>query len=212
MTFDEDLRKCVGAMLHGTGDEKIGKIGQLYLDDTTGRPEWATVATGLFGRRESFVPLENAWQTEDGVFVPFSKDQIKGAPSVEPDHGHITPEEEQELDEYYRRSRETAESDTSDASESERDSDTETAVGSQANRGRRSTDRTDSADGTSTDSDDSDDAAAVAAGTGAASGSGEQSRSSGEPRLRRWVETEYESVEVPVQRERVAFEDDPDRT
>ncbi|MET4096300.1 PRC-barrel domain-containing protein, partial [Arthrobacter sp. UYCu712] len=41
--------------------EKIGGIGQVYLDDDTDKPSWVTVKTGLFGLRESFVPLEGAW-------------------------------------------------------------------------------------------------------------------------------------------------------
>jgi len=41
-----------------TGGEKIGSIGQIYLDDSTNEPQWVTVKTGLFGSSESFVPLD----------------------------------------------------------------------------------------------------------------------------------------------------------
>jgi len=37
--------------------EKLGGIGQIYVDDQSGEPEWVTVKTGLFGTAESFVPL-----------------------------------------------------------------------------------------------------------------------------------------------------------
>ena len=32
---------------------KIGEIGQVYLDDASGQPAWVTVKTGLFGRNET---------------------------------------------------------------------------------------------------------------------------------------------------------------
>lgn len=37
---------------------KIGEIGQVYLDDASGQPAWVTVKTGLFGRNETFVPFK----------------------------------------------------------------------------------------------------------------------------------------------------------
>ncbi|MFD1212495.1 PRC-barrel domain-containing protein, partial [Arthrobacter sp. GCM10027362] len=39
---------------------KIGSLGELYLDDRTNEPNWATVRTGLFGMSETFVPLDAA--------------------------------------------------------------------------------------------------------------------------------------------------------
>ena len=43
--------------------DKIGKIEEIYLDADTGEPEWALVHTGLFGTKQTFVPLRDA--TED---------------------------------------------------------------------------------------------------------------------------------------------------
>ena len=40
--------------------DKIGRVGQLYVDDTTGDPSWVTAKTGLFGTSASFVPLQGA--------------------------------------------------------------------------------------------------------------------------------------------------------
>jgi len=39
----------------------------------------ATVQTGLFGTKESFVPLAQADLTDDGLSVPYTKDQVKDA-------------------------------------------------------------------------------------------------------------------------------------
>jgi len=194
MTFDLDVepRELMGATLYGPGKEKIGTIGQVYLDDMTRRPEWATVSTGLFGRRESFVPLDDAERTDDGVVVPFDKDTIKDAPNVEPDLGHISPEEEAKLDEYYQRraSRSSADTET----DTDRDDDDD-VVYEQYENGGRDREEDDLLLGTQSSSGSAEEAG-FAGGTG------------GEPRLRRWVETDYESVEVPVRRERVALGDE----
>jgi len=38
----------------------VGVITGLYVDDATGRPEWAAVKSGLFSHRVTFVPLAQA--------------------------------------------------------------------------------------------------------------------------------------------------------
>jgi hypothetical protein len=51
---------------------KIGTLVDIHLDDGTGRPEWATVTTGLFGARQSFVPLAEAEDLGDSVRMPYA--------------------------------------------------------------------------------------------------------------------------------------------
>jgi PRC-barrel domain len=34
----------------------VGVITDLYVDQATGRPEWAGIRSGLFSHRETFVP------------------------------------------------------------------------------------------------------------------------------------------------------------
>ncbi|WP_086819003.1 DUF2382 domain-containing protein [Allokutzneria sp. NRRL B-24872] len=81
--------------------EKIGKVGQVYMDDQTGQPVWVTVRTGLFGMKESFVPLNQAHVNGDAVHVHVSKDQVKDAPRMDADGGHMSRDEEQQLYRYY---------------------------------------------------------------------------------------------------------------
>lgn len=100
MTQDELARMYHANVIDETG-EKVGGVGQIYLDDQSERPTWATVKTGLFGTRETFVPLAGASTQGDDLRVPYTKDFIKDAPSVDAD-GHISPEEEAELYRYYR--------------------------------------------------------------------------------------------------------------
>src|SRR5215204_650279 len=84
----------------GRGGEKIGGIGEIYLDDVTGEPEWVSVNTGLFGVSESFVPLQTARIEGNDIQVDYDKELVKDAPRVSTD-GHLTPEEEQRLYDYY---------------------------------------------------------------------------------------------------------------
>lgn len=84
----------------GPDGDKIGGIGQIYLDDSTGQPAWVTAKTGLFGTSESFVPLEGANVSGDDIQVAYAKDQVKGAPRID-DDGKLSPEEEETLYNYY---------------------------------------------------------------------------------------------------------------
>ncbi|MGA4850261.1 DUF2382 domain-containing protein [Streptomyces sp. G5(2025)] len=80
--------------------EKIGSIERVYLDDRTGRPEWVTVKTGLFGMKESFVPLAGARLRGDDLHVTATKEAVKEAPRVDADQ-HLDPGQEHELYAHY---------------------------------------------------------------------------------------------------------------
>ena len=100
MALDRDiLPTLVGKTLRGA-DGDLGRISELYTDDESGDPTFATVDTGLFGGRSSFVPLAGATASGGDVTVPYDTDKVKNAPSVA-DDGHISPEEEERLYEYY---------------------------------------------------------------------------------------------------------------
>src|SRR5918995_5779634 len=98
---ENEIRQVIGSTLYSHDEEKIGSIGQLFLDDNTGQPEFLTVNTGFFGTNESFVPASGATLTSDRVVVPFSRDKVKDAPNVSVDNGHIDEAQERELYEYY---------------------------------------------------------------------------------------------------------------
>ncbi|MGV2915137.1 DUF2382 domain-containing protein [Streptomyces alfalfae] len=84
--------------------EKIGSIERVYLDDRSGRPEWVTVKTGLFGMKESFVPLSGARLQQDALHVSCTKEAVKEAPRVDADQ-HLEPGQEHELYAHYGLSR-----------------------------------------------------------------------------------------------------------
>ena len=88
-----------GTVVDQNGD-KIGSVGQIYLDDVTDQPTWVTVNTGLFGNKESFIPLNGADISGSEIRVPYTKDFVKDAPNVD-DDGHIGEAEQDELYRYY---------------------------------------------------------------------------------------------------------------
>jgi uncharacterized protein (TIGR02271 family) len=96
----QDLLAEGGTVVSEDGS-KIGSVGQVFLDDRTGEPEWITVKTGMFGGAESFVPLSSATIQGDEVRVPFDKDTVKGAPRVNDSDGHVSDAQEDELFRYY---------------------------------------------------------------------------------------------------------------
>ncbi|WP_055587211.1 DUF2382 domain-containing protein [Peterkaempfera griseoplana] len=81
---------------------KIGEAKHVFLDDASGRPEWVSVRTGLFGTSESFVPIHDATLVEDHLQVAYPKEKIKDAPAVDVDAGgHLSESEEHRLYDYY---------------------------------------------------------------------------------------------------------------
>src|SRR3712207_6685320 len=100
MIGTDTISRVIGQDVYDEAGQKIGSASEVYLDDETGQPEWLTVRTGLFGTKESFVPIRDADLTNDGVRVPVSKDRVKDAPKIDTD-GHLSPQEEEELYRYY---------------------------------------------------------------------------------------------------------------
>ncbi|MDA0171416.1 PRC and DUF2382 domain-containing protein [Solirubrobacter taibaiensis] len=101
-TTNNDILSWRGQDLLDSSGDKIGKIEEIYLDADTDAPEWALVTTGMFGTKQSFVPIEGATTSDDGISVPFEKATVKDAPKIEPD-GALSPQEEDELYRHYGR-------------------------------------------------------------------------------------------------------------
>ena len=191
-TTTNDHGRFIGQTLYGSGDEKVGKIGQVFLDDETGRPEFLTVNTGLFGMNESFVPAADAEVTGDGVRVPFTKDQVKDAPNVDTNSGHLDQAEERRLYEHYG------------LTYTERTSDSGLPAGGTGLAGG-TTGHVES-EGHDTSGPNTDEAMTrseerLDVGT--------TQEEAGRVRLRKYVTTEQETVTVPVKKERAVLETEP---
>jgi uncharacterized protein (TIGR02271 family) len=101
MTFkNADLERLTDGHLLGADGDKIGRIADVFVDKASGQPEWVLVHTGLFGTRESFVPIAEATERDGDIVVPYDKATVKGAPNVDAD-GELSEEEERELYRYY---------------------------------------------------------------------------------------------------------------
>ncbi|MBV9817834.1 MAG: DUF2382 domain-containing protein [Solirubrobacterales bacterium] len=95
-----DAYQWHGRTMFDSAGEKIGKIDEIYEDPETGKAEWATVNTGLFGTKSNFVPLAGATTSGEDVRAHVTKAQVKDAPGVEA-AGELSEQEEQHLFEHY---------------------------------------------------------------------------------------------------------------
>lgn len=95
-----DINKLNNATVFDRDGDKIGTVGSVYVKDQTEQPSFVTVKTGLFGTKETFVPVDAAKETADGLQVPYTKAFVKDAPNVDAD-GHISETEEDEIYRYY---------------------------------------------------------------------------------------------------------------
>jgi uncharacterized protein (TIGR02271 family) len=178
-------------MVDPAGD-KLGTIDAIYVDDETGQPEWATVASGLFAAKTAFVPLAQAQATGDSVQVPYDKQQVKNAPTMRAE-GQLSQDDEAELYRHYG------------LDYSEHRSDSGLPAGERDRDGVYD-DVQDTAVGRDTSGPTTDDAMTrseeeLQVGT--------ETRERGRARLRKHVVTEQQTVTVPVQREEVRVEREP---
>ena len=89
-----------GKVVTASGD-KIGSIGQIYLDDQTGEPTFVAANTGLLGTSQSLIPLRDATIRDGDVVVGYDKDMVTNAPPLEDDEGSLSRGQEEKLYDYY---------------------------------------------------------------------------------------------------------------
>ena len=100
MTTTEELQNMEGQTAVDVNGAKLGKIGQIYVDDQTSQPLWVTISTGMFGTKQSFAPLYGSRSDGGDLQLAVTKDMVSGAPGVEAD-GHIEDSENEALYTYY---------------------------------------------------------------------------------------------------------------
>ncbi len=193
MTTPQDVQQFIGRTAVDREGSKVGKIGEVYLDEQTGLPLWITVATGMFGTWQSFAPLSGSRFDGDQVTLAVSKDLIKDAPSID-DDGQIDASEQETLYRHYADylgAGQTSYTDGSQAGHAEGD---ELAGHTAAVHGRDTSGPT--ADHAMTRSEEQ-----LRIGTETIEG--------GRARLRKYVVTENVSTTVPVSHEEVRLEREP---
>ena len=185
MISSNDISRIEGSTLYDNDGDKVGKVGQLYLDDQTGEPTWVTVSTGFFGSSETFVPVEGARLDGDDLRVAYDKDKIKGAPRIDADQ-HLSETEEAELYRYYGLQYGGTGYETGVADH--------TTTGTTGTTGTTNTTTTDDASVTLSEERMTVDT---------------EAREAGRARLRKYTTTETETVSVPVTKEKLVVERNP---
>jgi stress response protein YsnF len=176
--------------------DKIGTFDELYLDESD-RPAWAAVTTGLFGMRQTFVPLSEARADGDVLQVPFGKEMVKDAPNVDPDT-QLDPEEEALLYRHYGlRGGDDDDADEAAAPATATDEPIDEPAADAEPRTEAAAE--DGADDDGVEMVRSEEEVSV----------GTRRRVSGKARLKKYVVTEHVQKVVPVQREEVRVEFEP---
>ena len=170
--------------------DKIGSVGQVYVNDQSGQPDWITVKAGLFGNKEKFAPLEGSRFDGDNLVLPFDKSVVKDAPHVV-DAAHLDVDESAELYTYYQGQRSGG-----GTTVTGRQTETRTETRSDTVRGA----------GHDTSGPDTDDAITRSEER---LNVGTQRVEAGRARLRKHVVTEQQTVNVPVSHEEVRIEREP---
>ncbi len=214
-----------GQDLRDNDGGKIGSIEEIYLDTQTGEPEWALVHTGLFGTKQTFVPIRDASEADGSLQVPFEKSRVKDAPKVDPD-GQLSQKEEADLYRHYGMSYSESDSDSGlgeqrGGADTRADGDSST-TGDTSSRGLTGSGDDRSSDDVRADTADSfDGAPAVGADVSGPETDnamtrseeelsvGTREREAGRARLRKYVVTEQVEQTVPVRREEIRLEREP---
>lgn len=187
MTITPDMVKDLrGTEVYDRDDEKIGKVGEVYVDNANGEPKWVTVNTGMFGTKETFVPLDGAKQGRDGLHVAPAKKTIKDAPRSSDGTGELSEHGERELyDHYGLQSPAGTDARRGDADARRRDAGRDKGRDERADQGMTLNEERLNV--------------------------GKETVETGTVRLRKYVVTENQTVEVPVSHEEVRLEREPVR-
>lgn len=220
MITKNDIETLPGTSVIDSDGAKVGDVGQVYVSDDGSEPLFVTVKTGLFGTKQSFIPVQGATMTQDGLQVGFDKQVIKDAPRIDADQ-QISEDEQSTLFDYYEqrsggRDGSTTRTDRTDRSDRTDRTDTvgtdrrDTVTGSGVGTtGATGTARGDDARGTvghDTSGPTTDDAMTLSEER---LKTGTQRVEAGRARLRKHIVTEQKTVTVPVSHDEVRLEREP---
>lgn len=202
----EDLANATAFDVDG---DKVGGVQDVYVNDTSGQPDFVSVNHGLFGAGTSIVPLRGHTLRDGELHLAFPKDRIEDAPDLD-ENGHLTTDDQDAFYRHYGLT-ETKDVTTYDTGRHAAAGAAGAGAAGAAGAGAAAGERRDIKDV------ETDAAAADAAATDkdAIIRSEEQLNvekdrvESGQVRLRKYVVNETETVEVPVEREEVRVVREP---
>lgn len=95
----DEVEAWAGYRLDDIGGGSVGKVEGAHVDAETGRPEWLLSRMGRFGHH-CLVPARDAVAGVGHIWVPYTRDQIRRAPKIEP-RSDLEREAELELLTFY---------------------------------------------------------------------------------------------------------------
>lgn len=212
----KNIKDLFNATAYDKTGDKLGSVKEVFVDEQSGQPTFVEVNHGLFGMSSSLVPLRGHDFTGEELKLAFSKDRIENAPDFDSDKP-LTSEVQADIFKHYNLENAqdvTTYRDERDERAGAAGAGVAGAGVAGAGAGAHAKDETAATDRIDTDR-------ATATGNGVSNNEGEVIRSeerldvnkervaTGEARLRKYVVTDTETVEVPVEREEVRVERTP---
>jgi hypothetical protein len=93
------VKAWTGYRLDEIGGGNVGKIEGAFVDAASEEPEWLIARMGRFGHY-TLIPGRDAVEGVKHVWVPYTRDQIRAAPKVDP-RAELTAGGERELLAHY---------------------------------------------------------------------------------------------------------------
>ena len=208
MTNLNRIEDLANATAYDVNGDKVGSVQDVYVNDTSGQPDFISVNHGLFGTGTSIVPLRGHSLRDGDLHLAFPKDRIEDAPDLD-DNGHLTTNDQDALYRHY------ALTEVQDVTTYETGAPAEPVDGAVDAGTAGAAGVGAAAAGLGAGAADADRPAAGAADSDELIRSEEQLNvskdrvESGEVHLRKYVVTETETVEVPVEREEVRIVREP---
>jgi hypothetical protein len=91
------IRAWAGHRIDDVGGAGVGRVEGSF--ESSGRADWVLARMGRFGHY-TLIPGGDAVEGVDRIWVPYTREQIRAAPRVDPDKP-LTAEAEQGLVEHY---------------------------------------------------------------------------------------------------------------
>lgn len=208
---NRNIQDLANATAYDKSGDKLGSVKQVYINDSTGQPDFVEVGHGLFGMSSSLVPLRGHQLTGEELRLAFTKDRIQDAPNID-DDAHLSDEDQAVIYRHY--GLEGAQNvETYDSGDHDRDrpAGRDTAgAGAAGLAGGAAYDRTDDRIGGRTGAgvDTTEDADSMTLSEERVNVDKENVQT-GAVRLRKHVVHDTQTVEVPVEREELRIERTP---
>src|SRR5215212_732857 len=75
----DEVRGWTGHRLDVLGGSGVARVDGFFVDAETGRPEWLILRLGRFGQ-PTLAPARDAVGAAGKVWIPYSRETVKGAP------------------------------------------------------------------------------------------------------------------------------------